>query len=789
MKNRFSFLAMTCLLALAAVIRAQPAPGRWERILSRDAGEIRQFAVDAKGTVWTEQRGLAHVVSNGRLEASYLPGNPSVQRIQGGAQSGVYAFAWQPADAPSLARVYRLEGGEATALPATPMPKGYSSYVSESGRVFLWAENMLTVWDGAAWHSMATNFVRSMRSVDSPLVLDNGQRVWLLFKDKLYWLDEDNKLTERNISLPIDAPPNGVSIQAVLLGEDTLLIVDRRRSSSFTCFSLKTGSPVAGHGLAEASAPWTVRKLIRARDGSVLLVARPRAVAAEPADGPAGWGFVVIRPDFTVAPRPGDYGLDAQSFPHVLHATDESLWSASPGRIVRGRPERTDAFGWRDGYSGRAGQLAEGSGGRIYALTSAGLFAFTPDVPAAPPPAAAEAWQEVRCSPRGFFPCPDGSLWFFLPDQPGKISLWDGAAWTHVPVPFDDQTPGTLTLHGDDRGHLLVHVHGVGIESFYDVSAQGVEQRDDRDSLWQTAARSGMRFAARADTGAARAVVTDDGRIACAPYDYTKPVVFDGQQWVEYSLRSGAAFVQPSSDHGFLLATSEGKYYAVEGPQLKLVKERGAQGGRWMLGPGGVQPYEAALVEKAPDAFLPLAARDGQFLLAPADRLAAVDAATALFGAAHVWPARHGGYFTNAQQRILGTLIFPADLSNAPIEGLSNVRVVEDKAGNLWCNLRSGVLYMRRPLDVQLKLFHAPEKIGLEADLMFKISLLHDDPKSVRIFWRLKGKGPWQGGDPGYGVKVQFPAAGEYEVEFLGVDRLGGSMAQPLVLKLKADGR
>jgi hypothetical protein len=100
--------------------------------------------------------------------------------------------------------------------------------------------------------------------------------------------------------------------------------------------------------------------------------------------------------------------------------------------------------------------------------------------------------------------------------------------------------------------------------------------------------------------------------------------------------------------------------------------------------------------------------------------------------------------------------------------------VLEDKDHNLWFETGVKAVMMQRLDGFRLELPAVPATVARSIEIAAKTSLPGVPLEKMRLFWRIDG-GPWQGGTPGRPAVVEFCRPGQYTIELIGMEPLGGT--------------
>jgi hypothetical protein len=261
-------------------------------------------------------------------------------------------------------------------------------------------------------------------------------------------------------------------------------------------------------------------------------------------------------------------------------------------------------------------------------------------------------------------------------------------------------------------------------------------------------------------------------------------------------------YMYESPQYGVIVCTQGVKYYAYERGQI-VEAEYPRDAARWILGPKKLQPFEPELLATHPETYAPVERdRDGKYyLLYPADGISTASGEP-VYQRGDPLPqyldtlsrSLVGGYWTDygssGPYRIFAGKVFRCDFSESPLAGQEHdIRsVIEDRARNLWIDAGwyAGArhVFLRRLSDFRIRVDNVPAKVKGSLRLTAEPLLPGLEASGLRVFWRFGGQ-PWRGGEPGPKVTIAFPASGEYQVELVGMDPMGGT-SEPLTLAISA---
>jgi len=790
MRTQHARAAIALLLAVLARPAAAGAPlGRWEAmpLPSSSYRSVYDLATDTDGALWIVTGSGVHrwdgerfaPPKTGKLSAtSYY-----LTRFYGGGGRPLYLT--RRGSNKGEIRLYRLTAEGAKHV-ADVEQKSRSAapplYVARSGTVFHRGSGFVAVLADGAWqrHDAAL-------SQRSSIVAEQAGAVHFFCQGNLH--SYDGQWHQRGIvtvRLAAQGSPTGT-----LLGADRLLAATTG-DAGVAVYELPSLRPALPPAAREAFATRPVRDLFRLSDGSAVVC------ADEPEGGARG--LHRLWPDGRVERLSGTEGIEwdtARSRAYgrsVLSASDGSLWLDLPhSGVARLEDGALRVFDWRDrlGSSGRG--LAEGPEGRIYAAGRGGLYVFLPDEPPGPPPPDLDLWETVELA--SCYPTRDseGNVWLFRKDQPGKLSRWDGQSWRHLAVPFDTAT----VLHGlaDDRGRVLWAAE----DGAYLVGPAGVERHEDMRAMLVWADVDG---ATRFETGPSLAgcIVLDGGKLWYGVYGSRRAYHYDGAAWKPLTFMNYVYGIQRSATHGVLFRSSGSRYYTYAEGWKQTVWASRSRYSRWLLGPQGIQPFEEELLEQDPTRYAPVQIDgDGsRRLLVPDTRGEGLVSAGPLSSSVtRLTPGFHGGHWSarvrggSPLRRILGGRMLACDLSDSPLDGwdYSVRRVLEDRGHNLWFDLMPygtrRLAMLKRLSGFRLHVEPVPADVVRSVSVRAAPELPGLETAQMQVFWRVAG-GPWRYGAQGGAVTIRFPADGDYTIELTGMDRLGGTAAQPVRRTVRA---
>jgi len=763
--------------------------GRWEELPLPDGKHphVSQMVMEPGGTVWILASGGLHYWDGNRFReplSGRLIADGHIARLYGGEDRGAYVA--QVATRENRGRLYRLSDGRAHYLTEFYYDLSFSEpgvYISKSGTVYNWGIRFLAVFSQGEWHRVEAKLG------PATLIFDTCDSVYFYYNEKLYSVNRGGNITAHDIPGSIKyLPARTVTIPGTrrILGAlwgDHKMVIFQSGGDAIYGFDLQTCQPVPTGNLdlvPDESKPYDI---FAARDGSVWILVRDWKTHED--------FFYRMTPAGEVTrieqSRHIHWEIErCRKLPHsVLNASDGSIWFALPeGEIARYKGGKLRIFGWKDGMiAGSVRYLFEDPRGEIYAAGRAAIYVFHPGEAAAPIPAKFALWDEYGLA--SYAPIRDsfGQIWVLMRDRPGLFSCWDGSRWHHMMVPFDTSRVNQAIT--DDRGHILVCVSRDG---WYDITRGCVvaKYEDLETALEARVAGGAKRFFT--DAALEGCYVLPGGRIWYGYQDQDRFHYYDGERWDTFVMPLREWSMYESAKFGILFSTRAGKYYTYDRGQIVEVEALSGETNRLILGPNGFQPFEEKLLELHPELYIPVERdRDGNnYLLRrrAADNVADAEANNYERGASlprfvqRVVPAFCGGYWAYGGvgwtgYRIFGGKVLKTDTTGTPLVGKGEQSVLDDGSHNLWIHAGGRRLFRKRLDRFALKATEVPEEVKRSVEIEVEPVLPGLDPQSLRLFWRFKG-GPWRDGNVGKSLTIRFPRSGEYRIEVLGMEPLGG---------------
>jgi len=778
---------------------ASTSVGRWEKLPLPDLPDLQvcDMAMEPGGTVWIlASQGLFYWDGSSFRPAAgggdRFVGTMYLTHLLGGADRGLYVT--QPGTKDHWGKVYALSDGTACDVAdfyydEAGEPPGL--YVSKSGRLYNWGKRFLAVHSGNEWTK-----IEARLSGHYTLVFETARGVHFYYNARLYSADAKGDISSCDVPCPFESVPGSRRIHGALWGDTRMLLLDYDHQGVYA-YDLEARAPVRTDSVNAALGGRDVYDVFRTGDGSVWVLSFDPAVRS--------YVFVRVSPSGETTPMSETAELPWENtrcwqFPgSVLDASDGSIWFGLPrGGVARYRNGALRIFGWKDGVRlGSALHLCEDPRGTIYAASPEAVYVFRPGQPPAQPEIAAALWEEYLLASSRPIRDSDGNVWMFLKDHPGQVSRWDGHAWRHAPVPFDTSKVGRAMA--DDRGHILAEVSEP--TRCFDLAPESLGEYPNLESMLTAAAADGARrFETHRDFQGC--YVLAGGKIWYGVNGEHGFRHFDGAVWDGFGMRNDIDYMYESARYGVIVHERAGRYYAYDRRQI-VEAEYPRDAARWILGPKKLQPFEPELLATHPETYAPVERdRDGKYyLLYPADGISTASGEP-VYQRGDPLPqyldtlsrSLVGGYWTDygssGPYRIFAGKVFRCDFSESPLAGQEHdIRsVIEDRARNLWIDAGwyAGArhVFLRRLSDFRIRVDNVPAKVKGSLRLTAEPLLPGLEASGLRVFWRFGGQ-PWRGGEPGPKVTIAFPASGEYQVELVGMDPMGGT-SEPLTLAISA---
>lgn len=773
--------------------QSEALPGGWEELplpMGRQQ-YISSAGLEPGGVLWITSSALFYWDG----QRFRLPVNeeilplPPLWRFHGGADRELYVSGRGGDE--HHGKLYRLSDGEA--LYAGDFEQEVTRehaglYVSRSGQLFNWGNSFLATHVDGAWKRIEVLLDQKLT-----LVFDTRQKVHFYYNGNLYSADKDGNVQHREIPAPIKSVLEQRSVYGTLWGENTMAIYESG-GSGFYVYRLDTGEPAGPEKNGEYLGGYAVYDMLRMGDGSLWALVYNAESRRH--------GFYRVTPENQIEymSETEAWGWGANRYTtypkSVLNASDGSFWFEAPGGgIVRYEDGKMEKSGWKEGI-GSVGfhWLFEDPKGSIYAVSLEGVWRYSPGLAPGELPSWVQQWEEYRLP--GCHPVRDseGNIWMFLSDQPGKISRWDGNSWTHVEFPY--RIPRESPTMWDDQGHIFLE--GQYSPESYDVSVNGVEPYVRMGELLVAAVKRGAKriWGDRYFQGC---VVLKDGEIWWGYYPSGTVSHFDGERWHTLNPKHEIYALNESVKYGILLNAGGAKFFTYEDGQFVEIPVSRQPGARWLWGSKWLQPYEEELVKQRPGEYIPVEmGKDGKYhLLAPRQGTSSADTGEGewVLGEAMpqymetLTPGIREGFWNDPRSsegyRFFGSEIVKCDYWHTPLLGKEHsvIQVLEDRAHNLWFYLHlrppGKQVFMKRLSDFELRAKEIPPTAKRSVTVRVEPFCGDEIQPRATLFWRVNA-GPWQGGRTDRTVTVDFFREGKYELEFVGMNLLGGTTPKPV---------
>jgi hypothetical protein len=787
----FVLCISVCLIATGGTVsRGGELVGRWEELPlpQRKHARIKSPGVEPGGALWILFNNSVYYWDGGKFREpadDKLTSGYHWSALVGGRDRPLYGT--QRGKEGHKGKLYELTDGQAIYKADFYYDSPYEpacTYVSKSGRLFNWGKRFLAVYVEGKWER-----IEGPLSIRGTLIFDVQETVYFYFGGRLYWFDEGSGFESREVGFGGERRPP--YMRGVLWGSSTILFYQHRGKKVYA-YCLDTHEAVGVEQINARITGRTIQGVHRMGDGSVCLQAHSSRLGKS--------DFLVIAPDGTISKLSEEVSEYWAFAKRTLNGSDGSVWLGSPENVVRYKDGGLDVFGWRQGVKlGDIRHLVEGGQGEIYAAAYSRIYVFRRGV-SEPIPSWVNRWVQYRVADAmGLIRDFEGNIWTCLEAYPGKMSRWDGNGWFHVEVPFD--TSQTYRAIADDQGHILVGMLDYP-SGCYDVGPDGTERYEDYRSMVVAAVRRGAKrfwtgrmFGGCFTSGGDRIWLVNDG----AGVNY-----FDGDRWDVFRIRDDALYIFESAEYDAVVRARHRKYYGYDRGQFIEIKAASGGATRWLLGGEVLQPYEQKLLRSRPGEYIPieLSEKGMMYLLCPCEADGEADGWTSYCRGEEIGekPVRfakgfYGGYWGYNRKdpilRVFGEKAMHFGYCCTPFNSWVHPAqpALDDRGHNLWFETnhcasahepREGsrrhvrYVFMKRMTDFELKVSELPSQAKRSVTVKAEALCAGEPETGSRLFWRLGG-GRWRGGAESGSVKIDFPDAGRYIVELVGMGPLGGT--------------
>ena len=293
-------------------------------------------------------------------------------KFLGGPRTGLYTT--QPCAGDQGGRIYRLSDGIAIPVADIPGAKRRAEprvYTSRAGKLFQWQAGPIAVYSGKGW-SPTDPSVR----MSNPRIFDNGSDVWFFEDGKLVGMDGEGRVASAELAVKFRGPRP--MINGARWGDHRAVFLSYGMAGVVTA-DLKEAKLLDATAINAALEGRLLYDLFTGPDGSVWILAIDRRRQ--------DYVFVSVAPDGRIVEHEETAGFrwdnrQFRQFPNIVQATtDGSIWIGIRNQgILRLKDGQTRLFDSTTGLDlSECRKLIEDSRGRIYALTSHGVYVYAKD--------------------------------------------------------------------------------------------------------------------------------------------------------------------------------------------------------------------------------------------------------------------------------------------------------------------------------------------------------------------------------------------------------------------------
>lgn len=673
--------------------RADPATGTWEVLYKAPPGEsVQDFGIGPAGGLWVCAAGRLLYSDGGPFRPVPLPAQLSPRdALHGGPERGLFLSMVQENSLEG--QLFVLSEGEArlvTEFYDERSPERPNVYLSRDGRILNWGSRFVAQYADGSWERH-----EALLAPEHARVLDGGSVLHACYDGRLYGLRHGGGFSHAELDVG-DLDPRD-TLAALWQGDRLLLAEDG--GTVVRCYDRNSGHPIPCPELNERLEGREIRDMRSGRDGGVwFLLANPDLKDAL---------LCRAAPDGAFASFPATTGLGCRRLGGhgrpgtVLFASDGSIWSGHlydgvqrRGGVRRYHNGAVEWLGWEAAVqTGRVSHVLESPDGTVCASDEQAVYAFHPGESTSPNPPIYARWREEPIFAQRFYPGIHGGIWAVTLGRTNVASRYLGQSWERVEI---GRSGGHfLDALVDDRGHLLVRFRHRPFV-FADVSTGGMQLFSNVRLLLEHAVREGATwFHGHSDYSVC--CRPDKGTLCYAVSARKRLHYYDGDGWEVVSTPELVDRLYESRRYEAVARTRQGNWLGFDGTQIVGLGIPSDRSSRWLLGPGGLQPFDAKLVEARPGVYLPVerTADGGRFVLRPEDG-GYVPGDRIPHGVETAWPARPGCVCVSpelsAYYRIRDGRVEEHGFAGTPLEAEERppTRIAVDAEGNLWFTRNGG---------------------------------------------------------------------------------------------------
>ncbi len=664
-------------------------------------------------------------------------------------------------------------------------------YFDTKGRIWNWGKSFVAKFENGQWERVPA------QAGEFPGIIEDGKGNVYFFGTTLSYYRDGRFTTDSNLPSPMSKVTGS---RPCLWGEDKALFIWDREVFAVDLNSLQASFVIR----RQPSQP--TRQFydpFRDREGNVWLL------TADHPNYPERYYTVLSAQDGTVLKKPETAAIEwadnrkTEHWRSVLCATDGTIYFGAPGNGVYiyqgGKFTHTD---WRDGLAMNSTNMVyEHPDGTIwFASHHTGITVYDPKgEQTSPPPGFRDTWTQFdlrnRLTVRDF----NDRVCACLAGQPGRVSWWNGSAWTQIDVPFDPKGMSEWLI--DNLGSMYFMVQEGGRKNVYQIRNGNLERFQNIRSALAEAVKEGATEFRSSDPfhQATAPIITKAKHIWSQTERLQGLMWYDGQRW-DGEGRSVEAFIKYKDDQ-VLARDNAGWFYTLAQGKMTRFDNEHLQRSEYLLSEVGKFPFDEDAYREGKGRLFPmcLSALDGMFICRDPNELHQLGGRKAPRGTPgfgdprEIWLAK-GGFWHHITTkpelvRYCDGLVLMVDWTKTPLGAYlqhADCDVYEEKNADLWIRDQMKLFRIRRGLlDTRITSPLAAECRSRRVEISFAGTRDGQEDAQLTFAWRLDG-GSWSAPAQQRSATVEFSKSGAHTFEVVSVGELGNVDTTPAVLKLNA---